>query len=293
MSNDFFNASGTPSQGSSLVSPGVRSEFASIAAGFDKLPTLTGNAYKITYINASGSAMSAIGGDGLLKVSTTGVPTIATAGTDYLNPASIVASSAAVPNGTDVLPVIDGTTAKKLSLTNLTAFIKTYFDTIYAAIAGSVSQVFSAASIELGHASDTTLARVSAGVMSVEGKTVAVLSSTQSFTKAQIGTPVALTVSANAVAVDLSLGNNFTLTLQATTAQTLSNPTNVVAGQKGAIYITQNATPSTLAFASNWIEATTGTTPSVSTTAGARNILTYDVFDSTHIYYTLMTAGVS
>ena len=123
--------------------------------------------------------------------------------------------------------------------------------------------------------------------------TIAGIDKYQSFSKAQVGTPVALSVSANAVAVDLSLGNNFTLTLQATTAQTLSNPTNVVAGQKGAIYITQNATPSTLAFASNWIEATTGTTPSVSTTAGARNILTYDVFDSTHIYYTLMTAGVS
>jgi hypothetical protein len=116
---------------------------------------------------------------------------------------------------------------------------------------------------------------------------------TQAYSKAQRGTPVALSVSANAVAVDLSLGNNFTLTLQATTAQTLSNPTNVVAGQKGAIYITQNATPSTLAFASNWIQATTGTAPAVSTTASARNILTYDVFDSTHIYYTLGTAGVA
>lgn len=293
MSNDFFNASGTPAQASSIVSPNVRAEFAAIAAGFDKLPVLTGNAYKITYINASGSAMSAVGGDGLLKVSTTGIPTIAVAGTDYTNLAVLSAATAAVPNDTDLLPLVDAGVTKKLSLTNLKAFLKTYFDTIYAAIAGSVSQVFSAASIELGHASDTTLARVSAGVVSVEGKTVAVLSSTQSFSKAQIGTPVALTVSANAVAVDLSLGNNFTLTLQATTAQTLSNPSNVVAGQKGAIYITQNATPSTLAFASNWIEATTGTAATVSTTASAQNILTYDVFDSTHVYYTLMTHGVA
>jgi hypothetical protein len=115
----------------------------------------------------------------------------------------------------------------------------------------------------------------------------------QAYSKAQAGTPVALSVGSNLVAVDLSLGNNFTLTLQATTAQTLSNPTNVVAGQKGAIYITQNATPSTLAFASNWIEVTAGATPTVSTTASARNVLTYDVFDSTHIYYTLLKAGVA
>jgi len=137
MSNDFFNASGTPSQGSSLVSPGVRSEFASIAAGFDKLPTLTGNAYKITYINASGSAMSAIGGNGLLKISTTGVPSVAVAGTDYISATTIVASSAAVPNDADLLPVIDSGTAKKISLTNFKAFLKTYFDTLYAALSGA------------------------------------------------------------------------------------------------------------------------------------------------------------
>jgi hypothetical protein len=136
-------------------------------------------------------------------------------------------------------------------------------------------------------ASDYTLT-IPAATMTMAG-----IDKVQAFTKGQSGTPVALSVSANAVAVDLSLGNNFTLTLQATTAQTLSNPTNVVAGQKGAIYITQNGTPSTLAVASNWIEASTGTNPGVSTTASAQNILTYDVFDSTHIYYTIMKHGVA
>jgi hypothetical protein len=294
MSNDFFNASGTPVQGSQLVTPAMRAEFAAIAAGFDKLPTLTGNAYEVVYINASGSAMASVSGDGLLKVSTTGIPSIASAGVDYVVSveASVTAASAAAIADTDHVPFVQTSVAgalKKITWSSL----KTALGSVFAALAGSVSQAFAAASIELGHDTDTTLARVSAGVMSVEGKTVAVLSSAQSFSKAQIGTPVALSVSANAVAVDLSLGNNFTLTLQATTAQTLSNPTNVVAGQKGAIYITQNATPSTLAFASNWIQATTGTAPAVSTTASARNILTYDVFDSTHIYYTLATAGVA
>jgi len=289
MANDFYNAGGVPPQSSGLTSPNIRAEFAAVAAGFNKLPQLTGNAYKITFVNAGGAAMDVIGGDGLLKLSSAGVPTIATAGTDYINAATITASSAATPNDTDLLAVNDSGTMKKLSLANL----KTFLASTFAAIAGSVSQAFSAASIELGHASDTTLARVSAGVMSVEGKTVAVLSSTQAFSKAQIGTPVALTVSANAVAVDLSLGNNFTLTLQATTSQQLSNPTNVTAGQKGTIYITQNGTPSALTFASNWIEAASGSAASVSTTAGAQNMLVYDVFDSTHIYYSLLKHGVA
>jgi hypothetical protein len=124
-------------------------------------------------------------------------------------------------------------------------------------------------------------------------QTIAGLGVAQSWTKTQSGTPVALTVSANAVAVDLSLGNNFTLTLQATTSQVLSNPTNIVAGTAGNIAITQNATPSTLTYGTYWIEATSGTAGVVSTTASAQNLLSYYVFDATHIYYTLNKHGVA
>lgn len=119
-----------------------------------------------------------------------------------------------------------------------------------------------------------------------------IVATVNTWTKAQIGSPVALSVSANAVAVDLSLGNNFSLTLQATTGQTLSNPTNAVAGQAGAITITQNGTPSTLAYGSNW-KPIDGTTPSVSTTASAVNVINYYVSSSTVIWYALNKGGVS
>lgn len=212
--------------------------------------------------------------------------------TDKIQVSTITATAGKTPAvDADVFPIVDsvGGVLNKITWAN----IKVTLASTFAALAGSVTQVFSAASIELGHATDTTLTRVSAGVAAVEGKTIAMLSAVQAWTKAQYGTPVALSVAANAVAVDLSLGNNFTLTLQATTAQTLSNPTNVVAGQKGAIYITQNATPSTLAFGTSWLNASATAAASVSTTAGARNVLSYDVFDSTHIYYTIATHGVA
>lgn len=131
MSNDFFNASGTPSQTSGVTSPNVRAEFSAVAVGFDKLPTLTGNAYKITYVNASGTAMDVVGGDGLLKLSTAGVPSVAIVDTDYTNLATLSATAAAVPNNTDLIPVVDTAVTKKLSLTNFKAFLKTYFDTLY------------------------------------------------------------------------------------------------------------------------------------------------------------------
>ena len=118
------------------------------------------------------------------------------------------------------------------------------------------------------------------------------LGTVNSWTKAQIGTPVALSVSANAVAVDLSLGNNYSLTLQATTGQTLSNPTNIVVGQSGNIVITQNATPSTLAYGSYW-KSVDGTTPAVSTTASATNVISYYVATSTQIWFALNKNGVA
>lgn len=56
--------------------------------------------------------------------------------------------------------------SKKVTWANIKATLASTF----AALAGSISQAFSVSQLEVGHASDTTLARVSAGVLSVEGK---------------------------------------------------------------------------------------------------------------------------
>lgn len=120
----------------------------------------------------------------------------------------------------------------------------------------------------------------------------AAIDQVQTFTKAQRGNVISLAIASNLVAVDLSLGNNFSLALQATTGQTLSNPNNAVAGQAGQIALAQNATPSTLAYGSNWIPFD-GTTPIVSTTASAQNLLSYYVVDSTHIWFSLNRHGVA
>lgn len=106
------------------------------------------------------------------------------------------------------------------------------------------------------------------------------LSSAQSWTAAQRGTPVALTDAAS-VTSNFALGNNFTLTIGGN--RTLGNPSNVVAGQAGQIVVTQDGTGSrTLAYASNWKFAG-GVAPTLSTAAGAVDILSYYAFDSTHI----------
>jgi hypothetical protein len=102
----------------------------------------------------------------------------------------------------------------------------------------------------------------------------------QNFTAAQRGAAVALTDGAT-VAVDLSLANNFTLTLGGN--RTLGAPTNQTAGQGGVIVITQDATGSrTLAYNAVW-KFPGGTAPTLTTTASAVDVLAYYVESGTRI----------
>ena len=109
----------------------------------------------------------------------------------------------------------------------------------------------------------------------------------QSFTKGQRGTPVAL-IDASSVAVDLSLGNNFTLLCTSSVGSTraLANPTNAVAGQTGLITVTQaSGGGNALTFSSNYkFAGGSGQAPSLTTgTGSAVDVLPYTVKSATEI----------
>lgn len=109
----------------------------------------------------------------------------------------------------------------------------------------------------------------------------------QAFTKAQRGTPVTLT-DASGVAVDLSLGNNFTLLCTSGVGATrqLANPTNAVAGQTGLITVTQSSGGgNALTFAGNYkFAGGSGQAPSLTTgTGSAVDVLPYSVKSATEI----------
>ena len=101
---------------------------------------------------------------------------------------------------------------------------------------------------------------------------VAFLNVQQQFTAGQAATPSPL-VDGASIPIDFSLSNNFSVTLGGN--RTLANPTNVNPGQSGNIAITQDATGSrTLAYGVNW-KFNNGSAPTLTTTAGATDLLVY------------------
>ena len=107
------------------------------------------------------------------------------------------------------------------------------------------------------------------------------LSSAQTFTAGQRGEITALT-DASSIATNLALSNNFSVTLGG--SRTLANPTNIVAGQSGSFFITQDGTGSrTLAYGSNF-KFVGGTAPTLSTAAASVDRIDYIAKSSTIIH---------
>jgi len=108
----------------------------------------------------------------------------------------------------------------------------------------------------------------------------------QTFTAAQRATITTLTSGAT-VTPDFATSNNYTLTLDQNL--TIANPTNLVAGQSGSIFLVQDGTGSrTAAWGSYW-DFVGGTAPTLSTAAGAVDRIDYIVRSATSIH-TVFTA---
>ena len=107
------------------------------------------------------------------------------------------------------------------------------------------------------------------------------VSSVNTWTAGQRGEVTALT-SASTVTIDMADSNNFSLTLAHSV--TLANPSNLTAGQSGAIVITQASSggPYTVSYNSYW-KFPGGTIPTKTSTASSVCVLLYYVESSTRI----------
>ena len=121
----------------------------------------------------------------------------------------------------------------------------------------------------------------SAFTTATAGTDYAGIDTAQTFTKGQRGEITGLTDGAT-ITPDLADSNNVSVTLGGN--RTLANPSNIVAGQSGSFFITQDGTGSrTLAYGS-YYDFAGGTAPTLSTTAAAVDRIDYVVRTSTSIH---------
>jgi hypothetical protein len=171
--------------------------------------------------------------------------------------------------------VTEASLASKLS-TTLGGYVTTASAaSTYQSIAGMTSYLTTAT------AASTYLASATAS------STYAALATAQSFTAAQRGTVSAQGTVSGTVTLNFATANNFSMTLSAGTV-TLANPTNLTAGQSGAITITQDSgTARSLVFG-GYFKFEAGT-PTITTTLSAISTLFYYVDSSTRITAKLIT----
>ena len=103
----------------------------------------------------------------------------------------------------------------------------------------------------------------------------------QTFTASQRGEITTLT-SGSTVTPDFAASNNFTLTLGE--SLTFANPTNLVAGQSGSIFLVQDGTGSRVITWGSYFDWAGGSAPDISTAAGSVDRLDYLVRTTTSIH---------
>jgi hypothetical protein len=119
--------------------------------------------------------------------------------------------------------------------------------------------------------------------------TLAGTDAVQSFSAAQRAAISGLTDGAT-ITPDFAAANNYSVTLGGN--RTLANPTNLVAGQSGSIFISQDGTGSrTLAYGSQY-DFIGGTAPTLSTAANAVDRIDY-VVRTTGSIHCVFTANYS
>ena len=137
-----------------------------------------------------------------------------------------------------------------------------------------------AANLNFGTADANLIPVSAADIRFVTASVASSITAAKTFTAPVIGNVTSLTDAAS-IAIDMGLGNNFAITLAGN--RTLEAPTNATPGQTGYIYITQDGTGSrTLAFNNAYIFVS-GTAPTISTAAGAKDLLVYNVKEATAI----------
>ena len=152
-----------------------------------------------------------------------------------------------------------------------------------AGLVASTSTAVGVGSVELGHATDTTLTRSAAGVLAVEGVDQVNLSSSQTLTNKTLTNPTITSYVESVVAIGtvtssntiaLTSGTVQTATLTASTACTFTMPT-ATAGKSFVLLLKQAATTGNGTATFTSVKWGTAGAPTITATAGKMDILTF------------------
>lgn len=162
-------------------------------------------------------------------------------------------------DGTNLHAIIGGSTSTTFNSTGLSV---------------GTSGVITTGTVELGHASDTTLARVSAGVASIEGATIATLPAAQTFTGQNkfnnfIDVNNAITASGNAATVPVTYRLSTVTNNSAATLTITMTTTSAVDGQMTVVRILD---ASAVAQTITWVNTENSTITAPTTSNGSTTL---------------------
>lgn len=146
-------------------------------------------------------------------------------------------------------------------------------------INASTTTALGVGSIELGHASDTTLSRSAAGVLAVEGVTVPTVSGTSTLTNKRVTPRIGSTASSATPSIDTDSFDQYNITALAAAITSVTVTGTPTDGQKLMVRIKDNGTARAIAWGSSFLASGAAALPT--TTVISKTHLVGFIYDST------------